>query len=474
MLMMAFLIAFCYNILRGMKDSLIVTAADSGAAVIPFLKVWAMLPMAVIMTTLYVKLSHRYSSEKVFYIMVSIFLSFFAIFTFILYPLQDYIHPHAFCIRLQEVLPEGLGGMVAMIRYWSFSLFYGMCEIWGVICLTVGFWGFVNEVTKVSEATRFYGLFGLGANTSTIAAGPVAIFLSNRAYNPNWIIGADAWHQSLILLTLAVLAAGISVMLLFRWFHKRVIPKVELPETSENKQLKKLERKPSMRESFRYLANSRYLIMMAIVVVAYNLVINLVEVAWKDQVKILHPEANSYNAYMGTVTMWTGIFATLMAIFVSGNVIRKWGWTVAALLTPAVLIITSFGFFGFLLTGVASTSLIVFFGSAQNVLSRASKYTVFDATKELCFIPLGRESKVKGKAAIDGVSSRVGKSGGAVIYQFLLIGCGQVIRCAPYVALILTGVLGGWVFAVRSLGRKFNRLTGQEPEPVEAPLKEAI
>ena len=41
----------------------------------------------------------------------------------------------------------------------------------------------------------------------------------------------------------------------------------------------------SFKESISYISNSRYLLCIAVIVVAYNLVINLVEVVWKDQLK---------------------------------------------------------------------------------------------------------------------------------------------------------------------------------------------
>jgi ATP/ADP translocase len=42
----------------------------------------------------------------------------------------------------------------------------------------------------------------------------------------------------------------------------------------------------------------------------------------------------------------------------------------------------------------------VYIGMVQNILSKATKYAVFDPTKEMAYIPLDRASKVKGKAAI--------------------------------------------------------------------------
>ena len=97
----------------------------------------------------------------------------------------------------------------------------------------------------------------------------------------------------------------------------------------------------------------------------------------------------------------------------------------------------------------------------QNVFARVSKYTLFDATKELAFIPLSKESKLKGKAAIDGVGSRLGKSGGSIIHQGLLMLFGTVALSTPVVGIILFAVIGAWMFAVKSLGKQFNHLTSQ-------------
>src|ERR1700722_1929350 len=93
MMLMLFLICFNYSILRNVKDAIVVTAKSSGAEVIPFIKVWVLLPMAVLVTLIFTKLTNRYSQEKVFYLTISAFLLFFGVFTFILYPYRDLLHP---------------------------------------------------------------------------------------------------------------------------------------------------------------------------------------------------------------------------------------------------------------------------------------------------------------------------------------------------------------------------------------------
>lgn len=54
--------------------------------------------------------------------------------------------------------------------------------------------------------------------------------------------------------------------------------------------------------------------------------------------------------------------------------------------------------------GTTPLMMAVIVGAAQNILSKSSKYALFDPCKEMSYIPLDRDSKTKGKAAIDVVS----------------------------------------------------------------------
>lgn len=471
MLVIFFLICFNYSILRASKDALVVTAPSSGAEAIPFIKVWAILPMALLMTLIFTRLSNRFSREKVFYFMMSIFLGFFFIFAFVLYPFRDSLHPHEMADRLQEILPLGFKGLIAIFRNWTFTAFYIMSEMWSTMIMTVLFWGFANDVSSVKDAKRLYGLLGVAANLSTILSGQVSTVISRAAFDFPLLsfFGTDSWSQAVLFLNCIVIGAGILCIVLFKWLHLK-----GLGYNSQHIPTGEPTIKMGLRKNFAYLAKSKYLICIAIIVVMYNIAINLVEVVWKNQVKELYPSASDFSAYMGQVLTAIGVVATLTAIFISGNLIRRFSWTTTAMISPVIILFTSIGFFTFLLfkessfsmwiAGFFTTSPLVigvFFGSLQNCLARASKYTVFDATKELAFIPLSQESKLKGKSAIDGVGSRVGKSGGSLIHQSLLMVFGTVSLSTPYVAVILMGAIGAWIVAVRSLGRQFNQLVTQ-------------
>lgn len=472
MLLMFFFISFDYNVLRTLKDSLLITAKSSGAEVIPFVKVWAMFPGAILMTFLFTWLSNRMSRERVFYIIFSLFLSYFFIFAFILYPIRDWIHPHQTADALEQALPIGFKGLVAMFRYWSFTLFYVMSELWGNIILFVLFWGFANQVTKIGEAKRFYGLFGVGANFSGIFAGQASVYCCNFSRSGGYFpIGADPWHQSLVMIVSLVLIGGVASLALFRWMNKVVLTDKRFYDAQAVKTEGEVKGKLSLKQSFAVLLRSRYLLCIAIIVVSYNIVINLTEVIWKHQVKELYPDPNDYTLYMNHIVSIIGFIATFSSLFVSGNAIRKRGWTFTAMITPAILLLTSIGFFSFFflkktapdlvvsLLGATPLMIVVFFGSAQNILSRAAKYSVFDSTKEMAFVPLNPEDKLVGKAAIDGVCSRLGKSGGSVVHQGLLILFSTLTASAPYVGLVLLMVTIVWAIAIKTLGKQFGELT---------------
>ena len=86
MLVLLFLLCVCYSVLRNLKDTLILTAKHSGAEVIPFIKVWGILPASFLGAWIFTRLRRYFSKEKVFYILISSFIIYFLFFAFVLYP----------------------------------------------------------------------------------------------------------------------------------------------------------------------------------------------------------------------------------------------------------------------------------------------------------------------------------------------------------------------------------------------------
>ncbi len=469
MLFMFFFISFNYTVLRDTKDTLIVTSA--GAEAIPFIKFWGVVPAAVIFMIVYSKLSNILSKEGLFYVTIAPFLIFFALFVIVLYPNRDILHFNTLADSLKEILPKGLSGLIESIRNWTYTLFYILAELWGSVVLSLLFWGFANDTTKISEAKRFYALFGIGANIALLVSGPTIMRVSNiRKSLP---AGVDPWQVSLNYLMTFVVLAGLAIIAIYWWINRKVLTDPRFYDPADVKK-KKEKPKMSLGESFAYLARSKYILCIAALVVCYGLCINIVEVTWKHQLHVQYPNPNDYSTFMGMFSTITGMTTLFMILVVSANAMRR-GWRFAALLTPIVLLITGVAFFAFVLfqgslgglisaLGTTPLWLAVLFGAAQNILSKASKYSLFDPTKETAYIPLDPEAKVKGKAAIDVVGARLGKSGGSLIQQGLLLVFGTISAITPYIAAILFVFIGLWIVAVRSLSKQFAALTAQPEE----------
>ena len=486
MFVLFFFINFNYTILRDTKDTLIVTAPGSGAEAIPFLKVWGVLPFAIIFMLVYSKLSNILSKQKLFQTTIAFFACYFILFALLFYPFRESLHPVAFADHLQAILPKGFGGLIAIIRNWTYSTFYIMAELWGSVAISLLFWGFANDTTKVSESKRFYALFGLGANLAMYPSGLlVKKFAQLRDVLP---ANVDAWGVTLHYTLSAVVIACVCVMVVYWWINKEVMTDARFFDQNEIKKAKKEKPKMSLKESFLFLGKSPYILCLAIIVISYGVSINLVEVTWKGQLKLQYPNSNDYQNFMGTFSMLTATLTILMMLFVGGNVIRRFGWGFAALITPVVLLVTGVGFFSCVLfrdslmgviamLGTNPLMLAVIFGTIQNIMSKSSKYSLFDPTKEMAYIPLDQESKVKGKAAIDVVGARFGKAGGSLIQQGLLVTFGTLGAITPYIAVILFGIIAAWIIAARGLSRRFSELNAsqqREKEMAAIPANNAI
>jgi ATP:ADP antiporter, AAA family len=460
MLLLFFFITFNYTILRDTKDTLVVTAA--GAEALPFIKVWGTMPVAILFMIAYSELSNYLSRGTLFYLTIVLFLGFFVLFATVLYPQRNVISPNDLVDFLEIHAPVGLQGLVECVRNWSYVLFDIMAELWGSAVLGLLFWGFANDTTKISEAKRFYALFGIGANLSLLVSGPLTIRVSNiRSLVPE---GIDAWQISLRYITLFVVIAGFLIMAIYWWINRYVLTD---PRFYDPREAKERATKPhlSLKESLIYLASSRYILCITALVICYGVCINLLEVTWKAQLRIQYPNPNDYNTFMGYFSTATGITTLFMMLFIGGNLLR-YSWKITALMTPIVLLITGTGFFGFVLFGeklspslaIFGTSplwLAVLIGAIQNVLSKAAKYSLFDPSKEMVYIPLDPESKVKGKAVIDVVGSRFGKSGGSLIQQVFLLFFGSLSAITPYIAATLFIFIAIWILAVQSLSIRF-------------------
>jgi len=460
---MLFFILFNYTILRDTKDVLVVTAPNSGAEIIPFLKTYVNLPSAIGFTVLYSSLTNKMPADKVFYVVMTSFIAFFGAFAGIIYPMRDLLHPNAAADWLSAALPPFFLPLIAIFRNWTYALFYTLANMWGSVVVSLLFWGFANEITTVDEAKKYYPLFGLMANVALIFSGQYVKYVSSlRSGLP---AGADYWGHSLKLLMGAVVAGGAVVVGIMAYMQKFVLTDPECVDPNKEAKRKKQKTSMSMGESAKFLGNSPYIRDLAILVIGYGMAINIVEVTWKSKLKAAFPDPNSYSTFMGNFSSATGVITLLM--MVGGRwIFNKFGWGVAALITPITLLTTGIAFFSLIMfpqvfapitakLGMTPLMVAVMIGAGQNILSKGSKYSLFDPCKEMAYIPLDSESKTKGKAAVDVIGNPLGKSGGSFIQQVLIGIFGSLQASTPYLGGILGLIIIAWIQAAASLNKQF-------------------
>jgi AAA family ATP:ADP antiporter len=256
-------------------------------------------------------------------------------------------------------------------------------------------------------------------------------------------------------------AIGIMIIILHFWINKYVLTDKRLYDPDKIKKVANTKTKLSLMEGFKYVAKSKYLRSLAIMVICYGLTINLIEITWKANLKIQYPNPGNYQSFMASLSCAVGFVSFFLAFFAGSNIIRFLGWKKSASACPTIIGATGIIFLILVLNqkyisnfiNISPLILIVMFGALQNITTKALKYSIFDPTKEMAFIPLDQESKVKGKAAIDVVGSRLGKSGSAWIQIILIevVGTGSILSITPLLLPIVFFAIILWKRAINSI-----------------------
>lgn len=474
------LLMFCIlgiqNLIRAMKDSIINTMI--GTETISFLKFWGVMPAAFLITIIYVKLVNVMKGENIFYLIMSCFIGFFLLFAFYLFPNHELIHLNIETAQRLVVSYPNFKWFILLLSNWSFSLFYVMAELWPSAVFALLFWQFVNKITTVDESKRFYPLFGLLGQTGLYLSGQFLINLPimNKYFSQIFSLGLS---ESIVSIQLVMVVVGVLGMigLASFWMLNNYILDIHATEAL---QFKVKKNHMSLKESFKMVAESRYIRLIAIMLICYGFAINLVEGPWKSEAAKIYKTPTEFAAFVGSYLSYTGIL-TIIFVLLGSNIVRKLGWMAAAIITPIMVLVTGFAFFS--ITNFAPIALLmmvsfsfsdpimlaVIMGAIQNVLSKSSKYTLFDSTKEMSYVPLDEELKTKGKAAADMIGVKLGKSSSALLQAmiFIIIPSATYTSISPFLMCVFAVICVIWIWAVVQLNKEYKvACSGHENETI--------
>lgn len=456
-----FCILFNQNILRILKDSILIS--EISAEVASFAKVYCVTPAAAIFVIVYAKLVNHLSFEKIYYFLTMIFIGFSAVFAFLLYPNIHYFHLDYNSLDALMYSHPHFKWYIALVGNWSYIIFYTLAELWPNIFYVLLFWQFANEITTTEEAKRFYTLFSLFGNSSLIFVGLLMMNLSSEHTIIKHFILVT--NSKVVLVQVSVFCVVIFALLscfLVKFISNNVMTNPTF--YAKAKALRVTKDKMSITHSFKYIAKSKYLWLMLVCSAAFGLSMNLVEAVWKAKIKELYPTVNSYAEFNSLYILWTGVAIMVMTI-IGNNIMRNHSWFVAAVISPIIIMVTGIAFFvlvvfnqqilsifdGFVL--MSPLALAVSIGALQNILAKGAKYSIWDTSREMLYIPLDNELRTKGKAAVDVVSSKIGKSSSGLIQSiiFTIFPAATFTSISPLLMIIFTAVCLAWIYAVRKI-----------------------
>ncbi len=452
--------AYIHNFLRGIKDAILVP--HLGPELISFIKFYGVFPGTLIFFLCYTKLANILARDKLYYSITLFFCSFFMLYAFVLSPLQQSIQPDL--SHLMTSYPKFKYHLM-MIQYWPTSLVYIMSELCGTVILALMFWQFTNELYTLKEAKKTYALFGVIGQIGIVFAGLVQASISQYfSYNTNDV---EAWAVTLKWMMSSVTFAGLALMALYYFLYKNVFFNPSLCSRKHSGEREKINL--SIKESLKYIFSSKYLWLIMMIVFSYGIAINLIESSWKYQLKQVYTTQNSYSAFMGKFTMYFGFFSILTMLY-GAYILHKFKWVINALLTPLGAGITGIiffisiiyqEFFAQLLTplNVSILKVSIIIGSLQLIFFKSFNYTFDVATREMAYMPLDRELRTKGKAAVDVIGNRGGKAFGAVVQQLMFQFISPSIGDLTYELTIVFAItIVVWIGCVITLSKHFAKI----------------
>lgn len=447
-------ITFNYSALRSLKDVFIIGSV--GAETIYYIKTFMVAPMMLVFTLLYSWISIRYDANSRWNWVISYFLLFFILSSVLLIPHCDSLRLDSVADYLTNIIPK-FKGLWESIRYWPYSLVFINAEAWGTFALCVCFWTFANDINNTEEAKRMYPLISLSSALGNILAGLCLIYCSNI-------------NIQVIIITSVTVVILVGYNLFTRDMKKRS-ELYHIPASREPKEKLKL----SLWQSLKTITKSKYLAFMAIIVLSYNIFISLLESIWKGAIgkysNVVISNGGDKSAALreiyGIQNEVVGVM-TLVMICIASLMTRK-KWKTMAIFTPIICVVSSLIF----LLGINYTAILeplstifnvypifitVMIGLGIVVVIKTTKYIFFDTTKDMAYIPLDKLQKVTGKATVDTIGSRFGKSIGAFIISTILVpifGGLDEIQSITFIFIFI--ILTIWMYAVCKLSVEYEK-----------------
>lgn len=443
---MMLLLSYMLNVLRISKDALIIS--HLGTETISAMKVWIVLPCSIAFMLLYIKIEDKFTRSALFHNMNGLFITYFALFILIIYPNRD-------CLTIP--ISSNIIANFPVLKYfflivsnWHYSTFFVFSEMFVTVVLSISFWQISNHITSIEESKRFYPLLGIAAQLGLMTSGVLSKTFSS--HSADWQLTLNKTIGSFII-------SGILLSMLLVLLGKIIGKDVLNKRSSSDLVINAKNNKAGIKDSLKYIISSKPILLITVLLLCYNFSLNISEGVWKKSVEIFFAhDANRIHYFISNVNFYRA-FLTMVFALLGGYIIRSHTWKTSALIMPTIIAMVGGTFFLFLLfrnnpyilaTGIPALTIAVYLGTFHNTITKSLKHGLFDSTKEMMYINLDDDLKVKGKAAAETVGIRLGKGAGSFIQQILLT-CFTgltLLDLTPFIAIMFITAIIYWIISI--------------------------
>ena len=416
--------------------------------------VWGGLPLSILFVLSYFKITNTVERQHHLTVCLIPFAVFFLLYAYVFHPHRDSFHISTLeFVGLMEKYP-GFGGLIQMYAHWATSLLIMLIDIWSSFVIGVLFWQFMNDTTSLKQARVTYPLFGIGVAFSTSIG-----LAMNTIFNHSTVSYEKYLAQGI---TLIVFFWACALLLQKYMYEKTIMQDKTLTSVSHEKlSLGTLE-------TFGYVFTSRYLGCVALMVISFGIMINLMDhLCMRYKMSLM--QAQSYmdsgqaSLLLSFLNLAIGISIALLSIRLLN---KQRGWKKAAMVTPIVMVLSCLVVFVSLsIKEIAPSTTFFILVSSGLIIVQQIKNFFFKPLIEMAYIPLPSELKVKGKATIDLAIDRFSIAFGAPLFtiiSIIVLKWDASIRLEIVAISIIIFLSILYSFCVKILSKEFEELSRKD------------
>lgn len=317
-------------------------------------------------------------------------------------------------------------------RLWVSMVFWFWAEVFLALSV-IQFWILVNDVYTPRQAKRFIGFFVSGGLLGGVLGSLAASLLSRVLGTENLLLVCPF----LLLVALGILFA---------------LPK-SLAEMRPEQEVRK-EGAPKSRvgylQSLRVLLKSRYLVILSGVMLSGFVVTKFIDFQFTRALKDRFlQDDDKRTAFLGVFFTVLLVASYLVHVLLTNRVLKEFGLRIALFIAPVVLAVGAvFGFF--LPAGSAPTIMV--WTSLMRGTDKSLSHSLNQSTREILYIPVPPETKVKAKVFID---LFVNKFADALAALFLFLAFNRLHFSIPALSGLTLAFIAIWILLNQRLFREY-------------------